>query len=63
LPGASAGFSLRSLRLCGKGVSQTVSGLIKHARYNWLLLAEGHLHWRLFGQMLRLMDALSVPNG
>src|SRR5713226_4616023 len=25
----------------------------KHARYYWLLLAGGHLHRRLFGQMLR----------
>jgi hypothetical protein len=28
-----------------------------------LLLAEGHLHRRLFGQMLRRMDALPVPSG
>jgi hypothetical protein len=26
--------------------------LVKHARYYWLLLAEGHQHRRLFGQML-----------
>ncbi len=36
---------------------------IKHARYYWLLLAEGHLHRRLFGQMLRRMEALGVPSG
>jgi hypothetical protein len=30
---------------------------------DWLLLAEGHLHRRLFGQMLRRMDLLSVPSG
>jgi hypothetical protein len=28
-----------------------------------ILLAEGHLHRRLFGQMLRRMDLLSVPSG
>ena len=27
--------------------------LVKHARYYWLLLAEGHLTRRLFGDMLR----------
>ena len=26
--------------------------LVKHARYYWLLLAEGHLNRRLFGDML-----------
>jgi hypothetical protein len=37
--------------------------LVKHARYYWLLLAEGHLHRRLFGQMLRRIDALPVLSG
>jgi hypothetical protein len=37
--------------------------LVKHARYYWLLLAEGHLHRRLFGQMLRRIWALPVPSG
>jgi len=36
--------------------------LIKHARYYWLLLAEGHLHRRLFGQMLLLILALPTPS-
>jgi hypothetical protein len=31
--------------------------------YYWLLLAEGHLHRRLFGQMLRRISALLVPSG
>ncbi len=35
----------------------------KHARYYWLLLAEGHLHRRLFGQMLLRISALLVPSG
>jgi hypothetical protein len=29
----------------------------------WLLLAEGHLHRRLFGQMLRRIYALPLPSG
>jgi hypothetical protein len=33
------------------------------ARYYWLLLAKGHLHRRLFGQMLRRISALPVPSG
>ena len=37
--------------------------LVKHARYYWLLLAEGHLTRRLFGDMLRRIWALPVPAG
>ena len=41
-----------------------VSGrLVKHARYYWLLLAEGHLNRKLFGQMLGRLAALPVPGG
>lgn len=29
----------------------------------WLLLAESHLTWRLFGSMLRRMEALPLPAG
>jgi hypothetical protein len=36
---------------------------VKHARYYWLLLAEGHLYQRLFGKMLRRIWVLPVPNG
>ena len=36
--------------------------LVKHARYYWLLLAEGHLH-RRFGDKLRRIYALPVPSG
>ena len=42
---------------------KTGGRLVKHARYYWLLLAEGHLHRRLFGSMLRRIWALSVPTG
>ena len=37
--------------------------LIKHARYDWLLPAEGHLNRRLLGDMLRRIRALPLPNG
>jgi hypothetical protein len=37
--------------------------LIKHARYYWLLLAEIHLTRRLFGSMVRRIDALPAPAG
>jgi hypothetical protein len=37
--------------------------LIKHARYFWLLLAEGHLTRRQFETMVRRMAALPVPSG
>jgi DDE family transposase len=36
---------------------------VKHARYCWLLLAEGHLTLTLFGAILRRLTALSVPAG
>jgi hypothetical protein len=38
-------------------------GLFKHARYYWLLLAESHLTWHLFGSMLRRIEALPLPVG
>jgi hypothetical protein len=43
---------------------KTGGRLIKHARYYWLLLAEGHLTRRLFGSMLHKIAALlSSPAG
>jgi len=46
---------------------KTGGRLIKHARYYWLLLAEGHLTRRLFGAMLRRgpegAPALPAPAG
>jgi hypothetical protein len=36
---------------------------MKHARYYWPLLAEGHLHRRSFGQMLSRIYALPLPSG
>ena len=40
---------------------KTGGRLIKHARYYWLLLAESHLTWRLFGAMLHRIAAWRVP--
>jgi len=37
--------------------------LVKHARYYWLLLAEGHLNRRRFGAMLDRIALLPVPTG
>jgi hypothetical protein len=37
--------------------------LVKHARYYWLLLAEGHLTRRVFGVMLRRIWTLALPGG
>ena len=37
--------------------------MVKHARYYWLLLAEGHLTRRLLGTMVRLIEALPVSAG
>jgi hypothetical protein len=36
---------------------------VKHARYYWLLLAEGHLTRRRFGAMLGRTALLPVPTG
>jgi hypothetical protein len=38
-------------------------GLVKHAWYYWLLLAESHLTRRLLGSMVRRIEALPVPAG
>ena len=53
-------WSLTSLQ---QRLMKTGGRLVKHARYYWLLLAEGHLTRRLFGAILRRLEALSVPAG
>jgi hypothetical protein len=52
----------KHLRCC-EGLPVCGGRLMWHARYYWLSLAEGHLHRRLFGQMLRRIWALPVPSG
>ncbi len=53
-------WSLTSLQ---QRLVKTGGRLMKHARYYWLLLAENHLTRRLFGAMLRSIQALSAPAG
>jgi hypothetical protein len=60
LPKRIDAWSLTSLQ---QRLVKTGGRLIKHARYHWLLLVEGHLHRRSFGQMLGRTWALPVPNG
>ena len=60
LPPGIKRWSLTSLK---QRLVKTGGRLVKHARYYWLLLAEGHLNRRLFGEMLRRIWALPVPAG
>jgi len=53
-------WSLTSLQ---QRLVKTGGRLVKHARYYWLLLAEGHLNRRLFGSMVRMITALPQPDG
>ncbi|MBI3669414.1 MAG: IS1380 family transposase [Acidobacteria bacterium] len=53
-------WSLTSLQ---QRLVKTGGRLVRHARYYWLLLAEGHLSRRLFGSMLRMIAALPLPDG
>jgi len=49
--------------LSGRRSSQLAGRLIKHARYYWLMLAKSHLTRRLFGSMIRRIDALAAATG
>jgi hypothetical protein len=60
LPSRIGSWSLTSLQ---QRLVRTGGRLVKHARYYWLLLAEGHLSRRLFGSMLRMIAALPLPDG
>ncbi len=60
LPPRIKRWSLTSLQ---QRLVKTGGWVVKHARYYWLLLAEGHLTRRLFGDMLRRIWALPVPAG
>ena len=51
-------WSLTSLQ---QRLVKTGGRLVKHARYYWLLLAESHLTRRLFGGMVRRIEALAAP--
>jgi len=60
LPRRIGNWSLTSLQ---QRLVKTGGRLVRHARYYWLLLAEGHLSRRLFGSMLRMIAALPLPDG
>jgi hypothetical protein len=60
LPRRIESWSLTSLQ---QRLVKTGGRLVKHSRYYWLLLAEGHLTRQLFGSMLRRIWALPVPTG
>jgi hypothetical protein len=51
-------WSLTSLE---QRLVKTGGRLVKHARYYWLRLAEGHLTRRLFGAMVRRIELLPLP--
>ncbi len=53
-------WSLTSLQ---QRLVKTGGRFVKHARYYWLLLAEGHLTRRLFGAIVQRLETLSVPAG
>jgi hypothetical protein len=60
LPKRIENWSLTSLQ---QRLMKTGGRLVKHAHYYWLLLAESHLTRRLFGGMVRRIDALATPAG
>jgi hypothetical protein len=60
LPPRIGNWSLTSLQ---QRLVKTGGRLVKHARYYWLLLAESHLTRRLFGAMVRRIEALPMPAG
>ena len=53
-------WSLTSLQ---QRLVKTAGRLVKHARYYWLLLAEGHLNRRRFRARLDRISLLPVPTG
>ena len=60
LPQRIKSWSLTSLQ---QQLMKTGGRLVKHARDDWLLLAEGHLNRKLFGDMLHGIWALPLPSG
>ena len=60
LPKRIENWSLTSLQ---QRLVKTGGRLVKHARYYWLLLAEGHLNRRRFGAMLGRIVLLPIPTG
>jgi hypothetical protein len=60
LPKGIENWSLTSLQ---QRLVKTGGRLVRHARYYWLLLAEGHLNRRRFRAMLGRIALLPIPTG
>ena len=60
LPKRVGNWSLTGLQ---QRLVKTGGRQVWHARYYWMLLAEGHLTRRLFGAMVRRIGSLPVPAG
>jgi len=60
LPRRIENWTLTSLQ---QRLVKTGGRLVKHARYYWLLLAEGHLNRPRFGAMLGRIARLPMPTG
>jgi hypothetical protein len=60
MPRRIKSWSLTSLQ---RRLLKTGGRLVKHARYYWLLLAEGYLNRKLFRDMLLQIQAFPVPGG
>ncbi len=60
LPRRIGAWSFTSLQ---RRLVKTGGRLVKHARYYWLLLAEGHLTRRLFASLLGRIEGLLLPSG
>ena len=60
LPGGIENWSLTSMQ---QRLVKTGGRLVKHARYYWLMLAEGHLTRERFATMLRRIAMLPLPAG
>ena len=58
LPKGIESWSLTSLQ---QRLVKTGGRLVKHARYYWLMLAEGHLTRARFTAMLRRIALLPLP--
>ena len=58
LPGEIEDWSLTSVQ---QRLVKTGGRLVKHARYYWLMLAEGHLTRGRFAAMLRRIAILPLP--
>jgi hypothetical protein len=54
-------IGLEKIRDRGAALVKTGGRLVKHTRYYWMMLAEGHLTRVRFSAMLRRIALLSLP--